>query len=299
MQTTNAVKVFSWRACNDALPPMQNLYKRKIVEEPLCPICHQAEETPGHVLWTCPSAQDAWMLGSKQLQKAAITHEEFGDIFMQMLQRIGKIEICLLAEIPRMLWTIRNKMLYEDSFIAPSILMKKATDFQQMQHQQFHSRNNGKLDQTCNTHWHPPETDWLKINWDVAVRGRSHKIGVGIVVRDFEGNLLVLCLQPLQFCSQATMAEARGLISAVKLCKEFSLQKVVFEGDSLQVVNAVKKHFQENGIRAQVMVDRHGSGFGSTVIDVLQSSVNDGGHDNVGFVSDLDNVMAEGHSVFI
>ncbi|XP_041024388.1 uncharacterized protein LOC121264998 [Juglans microcarpa x Juglans regia] len=161
MQTKNAVKVFIWRACNNALPTKQNLYKRKIVEEPLCPICQQTEETLGHVLWACSSAQDAWMLGSRKMQKATITHDEFGDIFMDMLQRIGKDEICVFAELARMLWLRRNKLLFEDYFVAPSILMQKAkqacTEFQQLQHKQCSPRSHGNEDQIANDLWYPPD----------------------------------------------------------------------------------------------------------------------------------------------
>ncbi|XP_041001569.1 uncharacterized protein LOC121247259 [Juglans microcarpa x Juglans regia] len=152
----------------------------------------------------------------------------------------------------RMLWTRRNMMLFEDYFVAPSILMQKAkqacTEFQQMQHKQCTSRSHGNLDQIDNALWLPPELDWIKINWDIATKEIGQRIGVGIAVRDSEGDLLVSCMQPLSFCTQATMAEARGLISAMKLCKELGLQKVVFEGDSLQFVNAVRHHLQENGL---------------------------------------------------
>ncbi|XP_041016156.1 uncharacterized protein LOC121258678 [Juglans microcarpa x Juglans regia] len=77
---------------------------------------------------------------------------------------------------------------------------------------------------------------------------RGNRLGVGIAVRDLEGHILASYMQPLHFCSQAEIAEARGLISAVKLCKELSLQRVIFEGDSLQVVNAVKQNAQSYGM---------------------------------------------------
>ncbi|XP_041001018.1 uncharacterized protein LOC121246799 [Juglans microcarpa x Juglans regia] len=212
----------------------------------------RVEETPAHVLWDCPSAQDVWMLGSKKFQKAAFTHKEFGEIFMHMFQRLGNSEISLFAEITKMLWMRRNKLIFEDSFTTPSILMMRATqefnDFQQLCTKQLNSRNHDRMAQTDLVYWQPPDTDWIKINWDVAVRERGNRLGVGIVVRDSEGDILASYMQPLHFCSQAEIAEARGLISAVKLCKELSLQRVIFEGDSLQVVNAVKQNAQSYGM---------------------------------------------------
>ena len=39
LQVPNKVKVFAWRACNRALPTMDNLTRRHIVDVNLCPVC--------------------------------------------------------------------------------------------------------------------------------------------------------------------------------------------------------------------------------------------------------------------
>jgi hypothetical protein len=49
--------------------PESNLYKRKIVEDALCPICGREQETTLRILWTCISAMDAWSVGLRRLQK--------------------------------------------------------------------------------------------------------------------------------------------------------------------------------------------------------------------------------------
>jgi hypothetical protein len=53
MNVPNVLKVFMWRECNNVLPTKVNLMKRKIVEDPLCPICGLEGETTGHILWGC------------------------------------------------------------------------------------------------------------------------------------------------------------------------------------------------------------------------------------------------------
>jgi len=50
----NIVKVFMWRFCKNGLPTQANLIKRKVVDDPLCPICGVVVETTGHILWSCP-----------------------------------------------------------------------------------------------------------------------------------------------------------------------------------------------------------------------------------------------------
>jgi hypothetical protein len=60
LRVPNQVKIFTWRASHEILPTRANLFKRKVVENNLCP-CYKSEvETAIHTLWYCPAAQDVW-----------------------------------------------------------------------------------------------------------------------------------------------------------------------------------------------------------------------------------------------
>jgi hypothetical protein len=54
------VKLFMRQACNNILPTNENLLKRKILTDALCPICKSEIESVGHALWIWPAAQDVW-----------------------------------------------------------------------------------------------------------------------------------------------------------------------------------------------------------------------------------------------
>lgn len=46
---------FIWKACKETLPIRKGLVvARKIIDDPLCPICHNQEESMSHCLTTCP-----------------------------------------------------------------------------------------------------------------------------------------------------------------------------------------------------------------------------------------------------
>ena len=68
MHVPNVEKNFFWRACQDILPTRENLMRRKIVEDPLCPICGVEPETPYHILWACPSAMMRGELAAKNFR---------------------------------------------------------------------------------------------------------------------------------------------------------------------------------------------------------------------------------------
>lgn len=50
------------------------------------------------------------------------------------------------------------------------------------------------------TLWSPPTMDWVKINCDVAVKEEHNLIGLGIVVRYFQGAILATMRAPIEFC---------------------------------------------------------------------------------------------------
>lgn len=54
----NALTVFLLRACNNILPTKDNLKRKGVTQEDLCPICHRASEAVMHTLWECPGAND-------------------------------------------------------------------------------------------------------------------------------------------------------------------------------------------------------------------------------------------------
>ncbi|KAL0423850.1 UNVERIFIED_CONTAM: putative ribonuclease H protein [Sesamum radiatum] len=56
----NKVKVFVWRACQNALPTGANLHKRASISQVVCPLCGDDFEDVIHVLLCCPFARQVW-----------------------------------------------------------------------------------------------------------------------------------------------------------------------------------------------------------------------------------------------
>uniref|UniRef100_A0A2N9FNQ8 Reverse transcriptase domain-containing protein n=1 Tax=Fagus sylvatica TaxID=28930 RepID=A0A2N9FNQ8_FAGSY len=49
----NKIKIHLWRACMNAIPTGLALHRRRVLNDPLCPVCGGESETPTHALWTC------------------------------------------------------------------------------------------------------------------------------------------------------------------------------------------------------------------------------------------------------
>ena len=53
LRVPNKFKHFIWRACNNALPTMSNLFQRKITPSDQCELCKLYPEDPLHAIWSC------------------------------------------------------------------------------------------------------------------------------------------------------------------------------------------------------------------------------------------------------
>jgi hypothetical protein len=88
--------------------------------------------------------------------------------------------------------------------------------------------------------WQKPPIGILKVNWDAAVDGGGKKIGMGAIVRDFDGKALAMMCDSLDLIHNPLLAEALAARRAVELCLLMGIRKAILEGDSLQVVQALQ-----------------------------------------------------------
>jgi hypothetical protein len=97
-----------------------NLAKKKMIKDNLCPICMQEEETPYHVLWSCPAARDTWGVGNRIFQKTVVEGTYFVQVAETFLTKGTKEEAVLFVRIARRLWFRRNDLVFNGKFTHPT-----------------------------------------------------------------------------------------------------------------------------------------------------------------------------------
>ncbi|XP_059436328.1 uncharacterized protein LOC132169286 [Corylus avellana] len=111
------MQFFLWKACQYTLPTKGNIFRRRITSDPLCPLCEQMEETVGHILWGCPSAQDSPVVPIPILS------------FLEMGSNIVQQQIPRLSKDNYGSWSIQMRALFgfqdlwediTDGFIEPT-----------------------------------------------------------------------------------------------------------------------------------------------------------------------------------
>ncbi|XP_030958719.1 uncharacterized protein LOC115980629 [Quercus lobata] len=87
--------------------------------------------------------------------------------------------------------------------------------------------------------WVPPPLGIHKVNVDNASSEQDNFSSVGVTIRDNNGQVVgALCL-PLQSYYSTKLTEVFALEQGVLLARELQLPRVIFESDSLAVIQAI------------------------------------------------------------
>lgn len=192
LRVLNTEKNFLWRACKEILPTKGNLCKRKLLDDPLCPICGLIAETSLHILWECPSARDVWYASGRKLQKSSIGGPTFCHVVNEIFNSYGEDEIKLFVDLVRKIWFRRNEVLHGGSFAHPNLLVQQAmtavADF--FAAQTWEGVEKVDVMFGLLTRWIAPPLGWYKLNWDAALCAQNGMFGMGAVIRDWEGKVV-------------------------------------------------------------------------------------------------------------
>ena len=85
-----------WRACHNLLPTKANLFKRRVTDSLLCPICNLEDESVEHVVWSCLATSDVRSSVPK-LQKSTCDSRNFAQLFEEMIGRLKQQDLELFA----------------------------------------------------------------------------------------------------------------------------------------------------------------------------------------------------------
>ncbi|GMY05014.1 putative ribonuclease h protein, partial [Fagus crenata] len=119
LKTPNKIKIHLWRACMDALPTHFSLSCRRVVSDPLCPICFGDDETTSHVLWSCPYAGSVWALAPGKFQKMPSSGPDFFSLASRIFQELPRELMEIWAVTTWAIWYARNKFVHEQYLPLP------------------------------------------------------------------------------------------------------------------------------------------------------------------------------------
>jgi hypothetical protein len=99
-------------------------------------------------------------------------------------------------------------------------------------------------DSNHHLNWKAPPLGWYKANADVAIDRAAGRYAIGVVVRDAEGNCIAARCATQKGLVSPVAGEALALYHAACLGVELGGTKIILEGDSIQVINAMNSEEQ-------------------------------------------------------
>nr|POE97331.1 hypothetical protein CFP56_49462 [Quercus suber] len=93
--------------------------------------------------------------------------------------------------------------------------------------------------------WRPPDLHSFKANFDAAVFQATNTAGIGVIIRDSNGEVIGALSMPIPLSQSVAELEALACLRAVQFALEIGLRRVTFEGDSVTVINSIDRGFPE------------------------------------------------------
>ncbi|KAL0017269.1 hypothetical protein SO802_004338 [Lithocarpus litseifolius] len=199
------IKHFLWRSCTNSLPSKENLKKRAIPIDPTCHLCSRETESVLHALWGCEKVQTVWATDFGWVDNNRAALGSFFDL-MQLIQ-----------EKPHTIPLFSTTAWTQDS-------------------QKSHSSGSRLPSQKL---WRPPPRECFKTNYDGAMFDESDEAGLGVVIRNSEGQVMVALSEKIKKPPSVVALELLAARRAAALVSETGFQQSCFKGDLEVVVKAL------------------------------------------------------------
>ena len=127
----NKIKVFPRKASKNALPTLDNLLHRRVIENATCNFCQRDEETILHALWGCGAAQDVWAGSVVCFQKCGTVFHDFRKLVEEIMVKKTAEDVDLFLVTCWQIWYQRNVVLRGGVLHHPSRLNRRTMDYLQ------------------------------------------------------------------------------------------------------------------------------------------------------------------------
>jgi hypothetical protein len=216
------------------------LFRRHFVSDQLCPMCLIGHEITWHMVWACPDSVVVWQECSRRIQKVSSVEDDGISWFTQIRERLSGDDLIEAVTVARLLWLRRNACVFGREVTFPFHVVQSALEVVVsfklaaiQEHRPYRQAEPGTKK------WEHKTIGFLKMNWDATLYPSTKTMGTGAVLWDEHGVVLAALASITPYIRDPTVAEAIALWKAVKLCVDLGCQQVVFEWDSMQVVQTL------------------------------------------------------------
>nr|XP_023881644.1 uncharacterized protein LOC111994020 [Quercus suber] len=242
LKLSHKLRHFAWKASRNILATKDNLIRRRITEDDACVLCGQPKETTCHLLWFCKHAREIWESSKLVLPFVIDQSWTFLDI-IQCLQNWETTQPSLLEKTISVCWGIwrdRNERRTGGLGKPGRVILKSALNLVEEYCATNEVRQRVILGGGLSTIWKSPDMGRYKVNVNGAVFKHRKKAGIGVVIRDEAGEVVVALSKIVNTPLGAVEIEAKAVEAGVSFARDVGIREAVIEGDSLIICKALQ-----------------------------------------------------------
>ncbi|KAH9800798.1 RNase H domain-containing protein [Citrus sinensis] len=165
--------------------------------------------------------------------------------------RRSKDDIELLVTILWMIWNARNSWIFKGVKDSPQVTVSKdeavleafrRTQLPAATHIGVQSSSKLKA-------WNPPQRGYFKVNVNAATNSEKQIAGLGAVIRDEVGNVIVAAVKVSKFYGYVFIAEAEAIEWGLQLAGNACIESLIVESDAQEVIKLVNN---SRGCRSEI-----------------------------------------------
>ena len=233
-----------WRIAANCLPTKDCLARFCDLDDVLCPLCKDAEESSLHLFISCPFTRAVWFnsqwgLRLENLNLNSPSHPI--RVFLSPpaeanIVGVKRSEFLLFgAVICEAIWRVRNLAIFEGKESNPLELCQNV-DKSIVEHRMSIATHSGFQLLKPIQRWKKPPKDSIKINVDAAFK--DDKSSISTVARDWRGEVGVACSKRV-YSNLPLQAKVEAIKWPLSLAKSIDVAAMIVESDSKDCVDAL------------------------------------------------------------
>ncbi|XP_071923104.1 uncharacterized protein [Coffea arabica] len=241
------LKHFLWRCLQNGLATSEALYQRVGKGSNLCQCCGEATETIEHVFFFCPTAQVAWRLAPvswEGIVELQCNMWRWWDAVMDSAKGAqGMDRIKLTVNILWQLWKARNKRVFQLESVDAKVIIDKAQqewiEFENATGSQPRVLASSEQERLIQHIWEPPQEGVVRINTDAAISAKMVRTGLGIVARNWRGDLVKVRGISRRKRGETATEESLAIRSAPEMAQDAGWTKIEVQSDCRNIVRSI------------------------------------------------------------
>ena len=209
--------------------------KRKVIDDNLCEQCKDQREDVIHALYHCPKLRGMWSAvqfwNHGCLKQATSFIDLIGSVFAD------NRDPTLFSMVAWAIWNRRNNLRLGKPATPLNELVTQAQD----RLREFQLYNFATITPVGRppTRWQAPSSNTYKVNFDGTLFTAENSAGLGVVIRNSEGQVMLSLSEKTSLPFTAIEVEALATRRALKLALEIGFQQITLEGDSQILILAL------------------------------------------------------------